>query len=45
MRDTLRVAEERLGLALLATNESVWDWNIKTGADLPRPPLVRAHRA
>jgi PAS domain S-box-containing protein len=31
MRDTLRVAEERLGLALLATNESVWDWNIKTG--------------
>jgi PAS domain S-box-containing protein len=32
MRDTLRVAEERLGLALLATNESVWDWNIKTGA-------------
>jgi PAS domain S-box-containing protein len=32
MRDTLRVAEERLGLALLATNESVWDWNIRTGA-------------
>jgi len=31
MRDTLRVAEERLGLALLATNESVWDWNLKLG--------------
>jgi len=31
MRDTLRVAEERLGLALLATNESVWDWNISNG--------------
>ena len=28
MRETLRVAEERLELALLATNESVWDWNI-----------------
>ena len=31
MRETLRVAEERLGLALLATNEGVWDWNISTG--------------
>ncbi len=31
MRETLRVAEERLGLALLATNEGVWDWNVATG--------------
>jgi len=31
MRETLRVAEERLGLALLATNEGVWDWDISTG--------------
>ncbi len=31
MRETLRVAEERLGLALLATNEGVWDWNVSTG--------------
>jgi PAS domain S-box-containing protein len=31
MRDTLRVAEERLGLALLATNESVWDWDLRAG--------------
>jgi len=31
MRETLRVAEERLGLALLATNEGVWDWNLPAG--------------
>ncbi|MGH7997050.1 MAG: hybrid sensor histidine kinase/response regulator [Opitutaceae bacterium] len=31
MRETLRVAEDRLELALLATNESVWDWNLATG--------------
>ena len=31
MRDTLRVAEERLKLALLAADESVWDWDIPTG--------------
>jgi PAS domain S-box-containing protein len=31
MRETLRVAEERLALALLATNEGVWDWNLTTG--------------
>jgi PAS domain S-box-containing protein len=31
MRETLRVAEERLALALLATNEGVWDWNVATG--------------
>ena len=31
IRETLRVAEERLELALLATSEGVWDWNIKTG--------------
>jgi PAS domain S-box-containing protein len=31
MRETLRVAEERLGLALLATNEGVWDWNVGSG--------------
>ncbi len=31
MRETLRVAEERLALALLATNEGVWDWSIPTG--------------
>src|SRR5581483_2008199 len=31
MRESLRVAEERLGLALLAANEGVWDWNLQTG--------------
>jgi PAS domain S-box-containing protein len=31
MRETLQVAEDRLELALLATNESVWDWNLATG--------------
>jgi PAS domain S-box-containing protein len=31
MHETLRVAEERLALAVLATNEGVWDWNIATG--------------
>ena len=31
MWETLHVAEERLKLALLATNESVWDWDIPTG--------------
>jgi PAS domain S-box-containing protein len=31
MRETLRVAEERLELALLATSESVWDWNFASG--------------
>jgi PAS domain S-box-containing protein len=31
MRETLRVAEERLGLALLATNEGVWDWSVANG--------------
>ena len=31
IRETLRVAEERLELALRATNEGVWDWNIATG--------------
>ena len=31
IRETLRVAEERLELALRATNEGVWDWNMSTG--------------
>ena len=31
MRETLLVAEERLGLALLATNEGVWDWSLANG--------------
>jgi PAS domain S-box-containing protein len=31
MRETLRLAEERLELALLATSESVWDWNFAAG--------------
>ncbi|HVW19576.1 MAG TPA: PAS domain-containing protein [Opitutaceae bacterium] len=38
MRETLRVTEERLGLALLATNEGVWDWNVSSGK------IFRDHR-
>jgi len=30
IRETLRLAEERLALALNATNESVWDWSLTT---------------
>ena len=29
--DTLRIQEERLKLALEATSDALWDWNIKTG--------------
>jgi PAS domain S-box-containing protein len=31
MRDKLRLAEERLQLALQASGEGMWDWNVATG--------------
>ncbi len=31
MREKLRVAEERLALALQASGEGMWDWNVATG--------------